>query len=602
MAHLPSELLSPKSSQVSELFGSSYFEIPHNQRAYRWGEDPKDDQRDKLWDDLLMAVEYDCDPSNVQKMGHFLGQIVVIGQEQSLENRRLEVIDGQQRLTTLTILCACLRPFVEKISDKKKKKQLDFVITSCILAPASHNAPRIKLNRDHEFYSSSLIECETHEERQSYWANHFDSTKEVQRNVKSAFELFQTRIEEYLGVSDDKEEKDLRLIDLVEVLTMNLYFLVVRAENSWMVYRLFETLNERGLDLSQADLIKNVLLESSRASGAEQQRYVYEIWEKFVDNYEKQPEKKLDLPHLIQFSYSYRNRQVKKEMIYDAISKNLRSELLDASELVLQFQEDSDNWNKFLLGDITSWSKEQADTQYAIVDPLWKKHCAPFVMAVMDKYSARNEEMRSLMVLCENYLFRQGLICKEAVTRLQKTFSDTAELIRGGAEISEIAAYLNSASPDELFVDCFKTASVNSMKQGFYALWKIENFLLEGVSFRPKSQSAIQHLEHIMPRQPGEGWEHVKDRDEFELYKNRLGNFLILESEINQHLKNCSFENKISGESDIGYSASELRLPKELIENHPVWLNNKLWDFKSINQRQEAMALKYALLVWPLTL
>lgn len=601
MINNPHELLSPRSCPVGALLSKSIFQIPRNQREYRWGEDPKNNQCLKLWDDLVATVAHDGPSGTNQPMGHFLGQIVVIGPEDSSDFQRLEVVDGQQRLTTLTILCASLKPFVLSIDDRRVRERYQNLITNCIVSSAA-DAPRVKLNRDDEFYRNTLVECETQEERLRFWEENCEDSKEVQQNIRSAFVLFHQKISEYLALASNKEDADTRLETLVDILTKNLYFLVVRCENSWLVYRLFETLNERGLDLSQADLIKNVLLESSRSSGEDKVGYVFEKWEEFLTNYEMQPEKKLDLPHLIQFSYSYRNNQVKKEDIFDTISQQIRAGRIEADKLVSEFVDDSTSWNRFLLGDLTSWSEEQEDAQFAIIDPLWKKHCAPYVMAIMDKAADDIDLLLSYTRLCEDYLFRQGLICNEGATKLQKVFSEAAALVRVDRDIGDIEALFRSYSPDDLFVEEFKSASVNSMKQGFYTIWKIEAYLGKnlGDEFRPKSQSALQHLEHIMPRVPDEGWEHIVDRDEFPRYINRIGNFLVLESRNNQHIKNKSLSFKIQNANGQDYASSRLSLPREFVEKSGGWMVHEKWTFQSIALRQDYLANNYAVRVWPL--
>ncbi len=593
----PSNQLSSESLHVSVLFKKHFFEVPKNQRDYRWQEK----HLEKLWEDIGLAIECDNNGGTSKAVGHFMGSIVVVGKAESLNTNRWKIVDGQQRLTTLTILADSLRPYVEQLTNRTKKRRLSHVLLDCILSPDSNDAPRIILNSEREFYENSLIEHESHDDKVLFWEAAYDEHSEVQTNIKFAFEYFNKKIREYIG--DKKgDDKDDCIISLAEIITEGLYFLLVRVDSLWMAYRIFETLNERGLDLTQAELIKNILIEHASETGAIKVDEIDSKWQDFVSNYENQPSKKLDMPHLIQFSYTYRNKQVKREDIFDVVSRDLRSGSLDVNFLVSSIEEDSRNWSSFLLGDLVNWSDQQSDSQFAIVDPLWKKHCAPYIFSVMDKYAGDQKLLERSLLLCENYLFRQGLVCKDSVSSLQNVFSKSSKLVRGGVSLDEVAKFFGKNSPDRVFVEEFKTYSVKNMKQGFYTIWKIENALLKkgGIEFRPKSQSAAQHLEHIMPKKPGVEWGGIEKEDGFKVMLNRIGNFLVLGSSINQHIKNKDIAYKMKNVAGEDYSSSKLKLPLEFIDQFKSWAVSDEWNFEAINLRQAYLAEKYALTTWSL--
>ena len=596
MGFNPSRQLVTKTTSISELFKSSYFEIPPNQREYRWG----NENREKFWSDLVFTVEHDFRHSPGDPLGHFLGAIVVIGGEQSHEEKRWEVIDGQQRLTTITILADCLRSYVAEIKDSKIRRQLSHVLLDCVMSPGADDAPRIKLNRESEFYEKSLIENEAKEEKESYWLESHNRKSEVQGNIKEAFAFFYKSIEIYLA--EEPGDRDEKVRALAEALTDNFYVLVVRAESLWLAYRLFETLNERGLDLSQADLIRNVLLQHARESGEKILKKVADSWIAFVDHYEEQPEKRLEMPQIIQFSYTFRHQKVRKDDIFDQVSKDLRQGKSEAIHFVNEFRLDASKWTAFLLGDLVNWTTELADSQYAIVDPLWKSHCAPLVMAAMDCFEEDVQKLSSACLLIEHYLFRQGLVCRDSVGTLQQVFSDSAALLRASKDLGLVAEFLRERSPNGAYKDSFKSFSVKNMKQGFYALWKIEASRLGDLGFKPKNQSAAQHLEHIIPRRPNEEWGGIEREDSFSSYVNRIGNLLVMPASINQHIKNRGIEYKIRNDKGDDYVSCKMSLAEEFVANFDEWAPGGRWDFESINSRQIFMAENYAEKVWSLEL
>lgn len=590
----PSQQLATKSTSVSELIKSTYFVVPPNQREYRWGFE----QLEKLWDDLITAVKEQGPGGNA--IGHFLGAIVVIGQEQSHDNARWEIIDGQQRLTTITILSECLRSYASEITDQKIRLKLEHVLLDCVVAPNSGFVPRLKLNREDDFYCNSLFESPSVESKREYWERARDKKSEVQTNIVRAFDFFYNSIDKELQGkgSDDRQS---RIRDLVETLTEFFYVLVVRTANLSLAYRLFETLNERGLDLSQADLIKNVLLEHAVSSGGNVVERVTRLWDVFIDNSESQPDnKKLDLPQLIQFSFTYRHERVKKEMIFEEVSKVLSSTEMRALDFAQEFSKDSLNWRQFLLGDLKGWDFELEDLRYAIVDPLWKSHCASFIMAIMDKHGEDVASLKAYLVLAENYLFRQGLIAKDSVGSLQEFFGEASAMVRADLSLAEVSNYFSRKSPDERFVENFSRAAVSNVRQAFYIIWKIENYIKPVLDVWPRNNNASQRVEFIMPRKPGAEWQGVQEKEGYNGYLNRIGNLLMLPPDVNQKIKNKALSVKFENDENLDYLRSGLSLPVSVAKNTHSWLEKGEWTFESIARRQSYLAEAYATNVWRL--
>jgi uncharacterized protein with ParB-like and HNH nuclease domain len=588
----PSQQLVTKSSSVSELLKSTYFVVPPNQREYRWGHE----QLEKLWDDLVVAVKEQSPGGNT--IGHFLGAIVVIGQEQSHDNARWEIIDGQQRLTTITILSECLRSYASEITDLKVRLRLEHVLLDCVVAPNSGFKPRLKLNREDDFYCNSLFENASIESKREYWGAARDKKSEVQTNIVRAFEFFYNAIEEELH-GKNPEDRQSRIRDLSETLTEFFYVLVVRTANLSLAYRLFETLNERGLDLSQADLIKNVLLEHAKSSGNNVVEAVTNLWDVFIDNFESQPDaKKLDLPQLIQFSFTYRHERVKKEMIFEEVSKVLSSTTIRALDFAQEFNKDSLNWRQFLLSDLKDWDEELEDLKYAITDPLWKSHCASFIMAAMDKFGADIVKLKKYLALAESYLFRQGLIAKDSVGSLQEFFGEASAMVRADLPLDDVASYFARKSSNDRFVENFSRASVSNVRQAFYIIWKIENHIKTISGVKPRNNNASHRVEFILPRKPSEDWNDIQEKEGYGSYVNRIGNLLMLPPEVNQRVKNRALAVKFENDESLDYLRSGLSLPVMVAKNTHSWLERGEWTFESITKRQSYLAETYAVNVW----
>ena len=592
MSFVPGKHLEPTTISMGDILKGSYFEVPINQRDYEWTEA----QRGKLWTDLESAVQHDCYEAPKKPMGHFLGAIVVVGSDRPHDEDRWKIIDGQQRLTTFTILIDCLRTYVEDMSNKREAKRLLRGLEDCLKGTSSSEPPRLMLNRYNDFYLGSLIENDAWEDKERFWEKNFNKKYSVHRNIKDAYFSFREKIGVYLDSRNGDRDDNLR--DLVDVTLDNLYALRVRTENFKMAYRLFETLNARGLDLSQADLIKNELIKYAERRG--EGITVADIWPGIVDAYEEQPKEKIDLPQFVQFSYSYRYKKINHEDTYEKISESLKEGEHDPVELVKEFRKDADNWISFIFGDLSRWTDELESSQEAILNTLWKQHCVPFVMAAMNRFNGDVDSLEMCMRLTEHYLFRQGMVCRDSVEVLQKFFSKVGNMLHNRSTLEDVREEFKKNSPDPNFKEQFKSYSVKNMKQGFYVLWKIEYYLHQDLEVGPRSQSAAQHLEHIMPKKPGPEWGGIENMEGFSSYLNRVGNLLILKSSINQFIRNSSIEFKLKNHDGKAYINSAMHLPHEVYNNYQEWADNGRWGFESINKRQAYLAENYALQVWSL--
>jgi hypothetical protein len=152
-------------------------------------------------------------------------------------------------------------------------------------------------------------------------------------------------------------------------------------------------------------------------------------------------------------------------------------------------------------------------------------------------------------------------------------------------------------SSDAVFVDKFKQFTSKNASTSFYILKSIEDHLAGGQGVTILGQSSSQHLEHIMPKKPTQAdWSHVLLDERYNMYLNKIGNLIVLEKDINAHIKNKSFCYKNSNKTEKDYAHSVLKLPAQTVS----FLNNvQLWDFESINKRQEILATQYAAAVWP---
>lgn len=222
--------------------------IPPYQRPYAWG----DKESSQLIQDLEEAI-------NSKQKEYFIGSLITIEID---EDTKFEVIDGQQRLTTLSIIFSVLRSM---ITDPAAKEDLQKRILPVDVYTKQTESPRLLLRKqDQEFYSSVILNGEDY--------SNLELTDPQERMIES-LNAIKTHLSQF-------EQK--RLLELARFLLRNVFVVLVRANSMASAFRLFNVLNARGLPLQNSDLIKNKLLEKAEKVNFPSEKII-QAWEKLED-------------------------------------------------------------------------------------------------------------------------------------------------------------------------------------------------------------------------------------------------------------------------------------------------------------------------------
>ena len=228
---------SPKT--VQEMFSThTEYIIPEYQRKYSWEEE----NCSELWEDLTDFHE----KSDTEKE-YFLGNIVLCGSKES-QNKK-EVIDGQQRLTTIALLMAALYH-----ASQTNQQKGHFDLENCIY---THDSVTGKLESLR--IKSNVIDAES--------GNLAKAIKEAECDggiYQANYGLFKKRIDEKLSCMSRDEDKMSWLNDFISCLLRKVIFLSIEAADFDDALKIFETLNARGLDLTNSDIIKSILYKNGK--------------------------------------------------------------------------------------------------------------------------------------------------------------------------------------------------------------------------------------------------------------------------------------------------------------------------------------------------
>ena len=451
------------------LNGNKQFLIPVYQRYYSW--DLAQCQR--LWTDIV-------DMQKKNKHGHFVGSIVNIA-EQAMPTgvQKYMIIDGQQRITTLTLLLIALRDYAENHPEGQtiNAKRIDNTLLKNEYEDGDDRYKLLLTETDRDILVC-LIEKKPIKD---------DTNSRLLTNLK----FFTDQIEKL----EIKPEEVYESIGKLQIVNITLDRELDDAQ------AIFESLNSTGKELTESDLIRNYVLMGLEPS---EQRYVYEhLWRpmELLFDYEKQ-ESTMD-----KFFRDYLTMKLaripKQDHVYEEFKLyHLNCEFGSVRELC----QDLLVYVGYYTNMIFARSKDPVlKNLYADINELRMEVAYPFLLKV---HSDRNagvideDGLKEILNMCISYVLRRN-ICEIPTNSLNKTFATFKNSIRSDDYMNSIRAYFvllqtyKEFPDDEKFAAAFVTRDVYNMRQ--------RNFILRHLEEHENKVSInIENftIEHIMPQNP----------------------------------------------------------------------------------------------------
>jgi Protein of unknown function DUF262/Protein of unknown function (DUF1524) len=541
--------------------------VPLNQRSYAWTED----KIKRLLDDLTKAFDADDDI-------YFLGTIVLTYGEKG----RLEVADGQQRLATISIVIAAIRDFLDDIKDVKAshKYQGDYLLE---YDPAIEDyREKLHLNfEDHEYFVKTILK--PHSDREEYRGNRFTSHDRLDEAAKLAKE----HIINMTAAFSQTKEKRSRIIEWLKFLNDNAKVIVITVPGKvGNAFKMFETLNARGMEASQTDILKNYLFNIAQAKIGE----IHPCWISMVSTIESLGEDDLLKKYIRHFWIAHHGPTVEREL-GEQIEDKIRSER-QALDLIRALDSFAVTYIALYtprehpqLGDFSLATRNCIHT---ITRELGVEQILPLLLAIA-RYLPKEEAEKAFeycLSWCVRYLIVggggggvldrvHGLRAKEISKREVKT-------------VEELAGKMAKIVPnDEVFKAGFETANIRKTNLARYYLRAIDLHQKGEAKpqFIPNPDPTAVNAEHILPVNPNTDWKI--DPDIAAAYYKRLGNIVLLSAQDNVNIGNKSFQEKKKIFKRSPYIATE-------------WVAEyKTWEPQDIVHRQKRLA-ELAPEVWPI--
>ncbi len=531
------EQLGTSKPTVSEMMLEKQYKIPKYQRAFSWNQD----KAEQLYVDIFSSRD-----------NYFLGSILL--------NKRegyFEVIDGQQRLTTLSILILSIfliyKTNVDEVEAQKYiHKYLKFGNTRGEYAT-------LVLSRHNNNFYNELVDLTSFEEVDSLVPSENDKA------MLAVLKLFIKKINEK-KVTDIHLEKA-RLNDILEKVTEKVFFLQLTVTDYAQASKLFEVLNNRGTELSEADLVRNHLLSELERQGLGTEENI-KLWEQIED--------KIGLSNLERFiryaSFSFSNEQDIYSRVQNFI--NIKSSKTTLDELDVM----SKLYASFV--DPELFEDQDEANIHTEMNAIGATQVRSVLLAGYLKYE--KSDIQTLLNFLVSFSLR-FIVSDKNPNKLEKKYAELAySIYNEGLEVTDVINILkaNDICPtaDEFSLS-FSNKSFKSNTLPRYILSKIEDHISTEEKYT--NLNGVD-LEHIMPKKIDK-WQAVKDYTEVHKnYLNNIGNMVILSSKINSRIKNDLFEQKKNhyDDSEINLIADIKSKDKweeeEIVENTKRYLSRAL--------------------------
>lgn len=537
---------------------SRQFIVPIFQRNYSW----QKNQYEQLWLDILRASKFK------EKQNHFIGSIVYIDMGTPAGRpQQLLLIDGQQRLTTISILLCAIKDYVQKFNLETKLINLAKIKNQFLYNSDEIDEDKYKL----------LLNVQDKETYIKLIDNTIFTVNKPATNIIKCYEFFYERIEDFIKQHGQIDEiyAGIFKLSLVSI------SLDKDSDNPQMI---FESMNSTGKDLSQTDLLRNYLLMDLTP---EKQTRLYKTYWKSMEELFGEDIYKNDVN---KFDYFIRDfLTLKSDTGYickiNNVYENFKRYYLD------------NNCEKFaVLRDLFTYAKyyacidllQENDDELKLYWQEFKKldsHVVyPFLLKLYDDYSRQiliKEDFKKILQVVISYLWRRA-ICEIPTNSLSKTFATLYQAVDKDDYVNSVIKAFVFKSSYKRFPSDYEVREKLQTKDIYH--FRLRKYLLEALeNYYHKEpidlNTANYTIEHIMPQNIehnlswqqmlGEDWQEVHS-----LYLHSLGNLTI--TGYNAEMSNKSFVEKVNGES--GFKHSHLKLNESIAQCD-------VWNKKAIQRR-----------------
>jgi uncharacterized protein with ParB-like and HNH nuclease domain len=570
-------ILPPKLESIETLFaGNMRFSVPRYQRSFAW----TSDETEELWEDVLSAAK--------RKGEYFLGTIVL---HRTKTEEDQGIIDGQQRLASITMLFSAIRNvFLSQGDDRAVMIQKDF-LGSKGYGRGATLAPKLVLNKvNNEVFVQYVAESVDVSQVENILKK--KDLHPSNRQLLEAYRFFVVSVAKEAAEKGTKADEF--LVSLIDTLRINLKLIAITVVSDEDANLFFESLNARGKELAISDLVKNRLyLEAGKQVNRAEQ-----LWEQMEKDLARRPVPEFVRHYWIAKRLEKDGPNVREKNLYRMVANAIGGKQKEALSLAKDLSASASDYARIF--DYSLWEDDAAyDTSFEqSLDDLRLFRVTqtnPLLLNAIQTFS-KPKDIAKIFRIVANFAFRYFIIGNQSPGNLERVSANIAYEIRAKTYRTpqHIADALRGVNSDPTFRSDFTLASMEGKKISRYTLAKISNHLARQSGQSGGEQIANPdakqvNLEHVFPESNPASW-----RSDFSKgincadYIYRIGNMTLLGVKPNRDAADKSFGDK----KRIALNGSNLKI-------NEFFKGTSRWGDREIDQRQEGLA-KAALEVWKL--
>ncbi len=550
-----------KNQSFRQIMGNGLkYEVPRFQRDYSW----KQEQWYDLWQDVVEIKD--------SRDKHYMGYLVL----ESSDNKNFVIIDGQQRLTTISILILSILDYLQELIDQNKeskeneqRKETLFRNFIGFTDPVSLSFEnKITLNRNNSLYFRNYL-CQLKPPPQR-------KIKASEKLMGQAFSYFK---KEFKQLESSWSGKDIaRFIE--EDIVDKLFFTTITVGSDVNAYTIFETLNARGVQLSTPDLVKNhifSLIDSDKNLHEEQLGQLEERWAEITKQLGEH-----EFSHFIRVDWNTRNPFTRKTDLFKNIKRELNSK--EKANAYLDYLQQNSEIYSSLKNEKDEFWKSCKDGKYNNQKQLF------FSLRTLNLFNITIPQSALIVAFhkfdvkdfvkfasyVETLSIRYNIIGNKLPGPLEKVYNEITQSINSSNySLARLRSILKEVYPDdEAFIHSFRDKIFKTQRterKVRYLLQRIESYFNpEGNVFDESNLT----LEHILPKNPSAEWS--KNIDEMENCIHCIGNMTLLSRNDNKGIGSLPFLKK----QEV-YKKSSIKITKQ-IASYESWkkadiLNRQKW-------------------------
>jgi hypothetical protein len=521
--------IKPYDTNIESLLSSAFYKIPRFQRPYSWDRDNVDD----FWGDIVGSTQ----------ATHFIGSMVFYSTK---DGQHLYVVDGQQRLTTITVFLAALR---------------DALADAGEIAPSNGTHGFIE-RRDKNDENRYVLVAESsspylQEYIQKQGAPEVDikpSGEEL--GLKSAYDFARGQLKSLAeqaknGIASVSGQKTAVKKQLVEIRdrVLALSVIIIELDNEADAYIVFETLNTRGKDLEPKDLIKNLLTKLLPAKSANVDPAKLK-WDK-ITKLLGQSTSGIELSTYIHHYWLSRFDYTSEKNLFDRVKSYLKK--TNAADFLDRLVENVDLYRRLHEPSGFSWKKEEESLKESILalGIFRVRQPTPMLLSVLRAFYIEKKislkQARDVLGAIEAFHYRYTAVAGQSSSGgVSKMYSSAAIELSTLATPQELAAHLQDFRaklrtrwPDEAAFNAgladlrYSQAESRDRQLIRYSLTRLDRKL--------RADAVVDYgkmtIEHLAPQSPGAGEALVATF-------NTIGNLILVGEKLNGDLKNKKFSEK----------------------------------------------------------